>query len=356
MSAVRPPAVAGSFYPADAGRLRAAVEGYLAAANGAHAAAIAQGGDRAARRLRLLGAGRRPRIRRARATRAAAIRRVVVVGPAHFVPFRGIAVPSAAAFRTPLGEVPLDRAAIEAIRDLPQVHARGCAARARARPRGRAAVSPGRARRLRARAAPGRRGDRRRGREVLDRLWDGPDTLVVISSDLSHYEPYDRAQEHDAATAAAIERLDARGARAARCLRLSADRRACSWRRGRRGMRGRAPGPAQFGRHRGTEGPGGRLRRLGVLRGLREARHVRSPVRRRQRLQLQALEGAVLSGATCRMPRCSATTPRACRRSRSTTPSTGCPRRRCWRTGRPRPPTASASCSRPRAGSRTCSA
>jgi AmmeMemoRadiSam system protein B len=39
MSAVRPPAVAGSFYPADAGRLRAAVEGYLASANGSHAAA-----------------------------------------------------------------------------------------------------------------------------------------------------------------------------------------------------------------------------------------------------------------------------------------------------------------------------
>ena len=40
---------------------------------------------------------------------ASAIRRAVVVGPAHFVPFRGIAVPSAAAFRTPLGDVPLDR-------------------------------------------------------------------------------------------------------------------------------------------------------------------------------------------------------------------------------------------------------
>ncbi len=45
--------------------------------------------------------------------------------------------------------------------------------------------------------------------QVLDRLWGGPDTLLVISSDLSHYEPYDRAREHDAATAAAIERLDA---------------------------------------------------------------------------------------------------------------------------------------------------
>jgi AmmeMemoRadiSam system protein B len=45
--------------------------------------------------------------------------------------------------------------------------------------------------------------------EVLDRLWSGPETRIVISSDLSHYLPYDRACAVDAATAAAIERLDA---------------------------------------------------------------------------------------------------------------------------------------------------
>ena len=52
---------------------------------------------------------------------ASAIRRAVVVGPAHYVPVRGIAVPSAAAFCTPLGEVPLDQDAIDALRDLPQM-------------------------------------------------------------------------------------------------------------------------------------------------------------------------------------------------------------------------------------------
>ena len=45
--------------------------------------------------------------------------------------------------------------------------------------------------------------------QVLDRLWGGPETLIAISSDLSHYEPYAHARAHDAATAAAIERLDA---------------------------------------------------------------------------------------------------------------------------------------------------
>jgi hypothetical protein len=56
--------------------------------------------------------------------------------------------------------------------------------------------------------------------QVLDRLWGGPETLIVISSDLSHYEPYALAREHDAATAAAIERLDA--------ARLG-PRDACGW-------------------------------------------------------------------------------------------------------------------------------
>ena len=72
---------------------------------------------------------------------------------------------------------------------------------------------------------------------MLERLWGGPETLIVISSDLSHYEPYARAREHDAATAAAIERLDAREPRAARCLRLAAGRRAARWRRAGAGCR-----------------------------------------------------------------------------------------------------------------------
>src|SRR5262249_27723911 len=44
--------------------------------------------------------------------------------------------------------------------------------------------------------------------EVLRRLWGGPETLIVVSSDLSHYHDYDTARRLDAATAAAIERGD----------------------------------------------------------------------------------------------------------------------------------------------------
>jgi AmmeMemoRadiSam system protein B len=206
MSAVRPPAVAGTFYPADAGRLRAAVEGYLAAANRSRAAPKAviaphagyvYSGPVAGHAFAALG------------DVAPGIRRAVVIGPAHYVPFRGIAVPSAAAFRTPLGDVPLDRAAIQGLRDLGQVHFADAPHEAEHAlevelPFLQAVLGD-------FALVPLLVGEATAGEvaEVLDRLWAGPNTLIVISSDLSHYKPYVRAKEHDAATAAAIERLDA---------------------------------------------------------------------------------------------------------------------------------------------------
>ena len=207
MSSIRPPAVAGTFYPAEPGRLRAMVEGFLAAAGSscgagppealiAPHAGYVYSGPVAGRAFGALGEG------------ASQIRRVVVIGPAHFVPFRGLALPEVEAFRTPLGEVPLDRASIRAIRDLAQVEL----AAAPHEPEhalevelpflqvvlGEFALVP----LVVGDATPDEVA------EVLAELWGGPETLVVISSDLSHYEPYARAQQLDAATAAAIERLD----------------------------------------------------------------------------------------------------------------------------------------------------
>jgi len=207
MDAIRPPAVAGTFYPADGARLRAAVEGCLGAARDAHAgrapkaliaphAGYVYSGPVAGRAFAALGAG------------AARIRRVVVIGPAHYIPVCGLAQSTAAAFRTPLGEVPLDEAALASLRALPQV-APGDAPHA---PEhgievelpflqillGDFALVP----LVVGEAAP------EEVAEVLERLWGGPETLLVISSDLSHYEAYARARAHDAATALAIEGLD----------------------------------------------------------------------------------------------------------------------------------------------------
>ena len=103
--------------------------------------------------------------------------------------------------------------------------------------------------------------------EVLRRLWGGPETLIVVSSDLSHFHDYDTARRRDAATAAAIERGDWGGlgpgdacgflAIAGLLVEGGAPR-----------PRGAAARPAQLGRHRGARATGssatgpGRSRRL----------------------------------------------------------------------------------------------
>jgi MEMO1 family protein len=207
MAAIRPPAVAGTFYPAGAGRLRAMVEACLAAAPAApggrtpkaliapHAGYV-YSGPVAGRGFAALGTG------------AAQIRRVVVIGPAHYVRLRGLALPTAAAFRTPLGEVPLDDAAPAGLGALPQVAAQD----APHAPEHAIEVELPFLQTLLGAFAlvPLVVGDAsaQAVAEVLARLWGGPETLLVISSDLAHYEPYARAREHDAVTAAAIERLD----------------------------------------------------------------------------------------------------------------------------------------------------
>jgi MEMO1 family protein len=207
VSSIRPPAAAGTFYPAEPGRLRAMVEGFLAApesspGEGPPKALIAPhagyvySGPVAGHAFGALRAG------------AARLRRVVVVGPAHVVPFRGLALPIAKAFRTPLGDIPIDDDAIGAIRDLPQVastdvphqpeHALEVELPFLQTVLGDFALVP----LLVGDATPAAVAG------ALERLWGGPETLLVISSDLSHYEPYDRARAHDQATAAAIEQLD----------------------------------------------------------------------------------------------------------------------------------------------------
>ena len=205
MSRVRPPAVAGSFYPANASQLAAAVRAYLADAVAPlhatppkalivpHAGYVYSGPVAATAYARL-------------APCAARITRVLLIGPAHTLPIRGLAASGADAFATPLGEVPVDR---DAIRALPRIEIRDDAHRREhclevqlpflQTVLGRFAIVPLLA------------GDAAYGevRAVIDRLWGGPETLVVISSDLSHYYDYETARRLDAAAAAAILALDA---------------------------------------------------------------------------------------------------------------------------------------------------
>jgi MEMO1 family protein len=202
---VRPPAVAGAFYPRDPRRLQADVAGLLArvtddvgpapqALIAPHAGYVYSGRVAAAAFASLRAASR--------------IRRVVVIGPAHYVPVRGVAMPTTDAFDTPLGRVPVDRDALAAITGLACVAVHD---RAHAPEHALEVELPFLQGVLREFSlVPLLVGDAQPEQvaDVLARLWDGPETLIVVSSDLSHYLDYDTAQRRDAATAAAIERHD----------------------------------------------------------------------------------------------------------------------------------------------------
>ena len=115
----------------------------------------------------------------------------------HRVPVRGLAIPTDTAFATPLGQVPIDTAALALVRDLPQVVASD---RAHLQEHALEVQLPFLQRQLGEFAlAPFAVGDASVAQvaEVIDRLWGGPETLIVISTDLSHYHPYARAREID---------------------------------------------------------------------------------------------------------------------------------------------------------------
>ena len=206
---VRPPAVSSSFYPRDARVLAEEVSSYLdqteeePLAPGFPKAVIVPhagfiySGPVAASAYDLLRPAR------------GIVRRVVVLGPCHRVPVHGLALPRAKAFDTPLGRIPLDEEAITSIRGLPQVvesaatHAEEHALEVQLpflqRVLGGFSLVP----LVVGDAAP------EKVAEVLERLWGGTETLIVISSDLSHYHSYEAARRIDGATVRAILGFDA---------------------------------------------------------------------------------------------------------------------------------------------------
>ena len=136
------------------------------------------------------------------------VRRVVLLGPAHRVAFQGIAASSADAFETPLGLVEIDREVLSQALTLPGVRILD---RAHTDEHSLEVQLPFLQTVLREfRLVPLLVGDA--SPEAVDRvievLWDGDETLLLVSSDLSHYLPYEEARQLDQETTGAIERLD----------------------------------------------------------------------------------------------------------------------------------------------------
>src|SRR3954468_22195517 len=204
MASVRAAAVAGMFYPGDARVLASELEelfggveqsdvrlGYPKALIVPHAGYI-YSGPVAARAYDELGPAR------------GIVRRVVMLGPVHRVPVRGLAVPTDEAFATPLGRVAIDRAAIEDARRFPQVvpsdaahlqeHALEVQLPFLQRQLGEFTLAP---------FAVGMASVEQVA-EVIDALWGGAETLIVISTDLSHYHSYAEARQIDGQTLARI--------------------------------------------------------------------------------------------------------------------------------------------------------
>ncbi len=206
MGEIRRPAVAGTFYPGSAEELEAVVTACLAGADtpdgpapkaliAPHAGYLYSGPVAASAYARL-------------AALRSRVTRVVLLGPAHRVPCRALAAPGCDAFATPLGPVALDREALEKALSLPQVETFDAA---HAQEHSLEVHLPFLQTVLDDfRLAPFVVGDAapREVDEVLELLWGGPETLLVVSSDLSHYHDYATARRMDAETSRAIEALD----------------------------------------------------------------------------------------------------------------------------------------------------
>ncbi|MEE8331278.1 MAG: AmmeMemoRadiSam system protein B [Acidimicrobiia bacterium] len=206
MGSVRAPAVAGTFYPADAATLSAAVDDLLASGDPApidvdpmllivpHAGYV-YSGPVAATAYRLL------------ATMPEPPRRLVMVGPSHFVAVSGVATPNTRGLETPLGIVEVDAELAAAAEAHPAV-APGPAAHAREhslevqlpflqRALGELTVLP----LLTGEATP------QEVAAVLDEAVDTEGVMGLISTDLSHYLDAATARRRDASTAAAVVEL-----------------------------------------------------------------------------------------------------------------------------------------------------
>lgn len=200
----RTPAVAGSFYPADAHKLQAGIVHYLQdvkttgkvpkAIIAPHAGHIYSGPIAASAYARLQ-------------TAADKIKRVILIGPSHRVAFRGLAMTGCDSYSTPLGNIKLDIDSMTALQQFPftgyleQAHTHEHSLEVHL-PFLQSVLDD-------FTLVPIVTGDAspEQVAKVLEQLWGGEETLLVISSDLSHYHDYASAQRLDRHTSQLIETL-----------------------------------------------------------------------------------------------------------------------------------------------------
>lgn len=199
MHTVRQPAVAGAFYPGERDILAGALDRFLSASGTGpgdappkavivpHAGYI-YSGQTAAFAYARLSVGRK------------SIRRVILLGPVHRMPVRGLALPGVDTFATPLGEVEIDASAIQSLAGMKQIVV---SAPAHAWEHSLEVQVPFLQTVLDDfKLAPLAVGDATplEVAEVLDVLWGGAETVIVVSSDLSHFLSYTAARAADQET------------------------------------------------------------------------------------------------------------------------------------------------------------
>lgn len=206
MNQTRPAAVAGMFYPGDTSILGKTVN-HLLATNAAtnpvlpkvlivpHAGYVYSGATAARAYAHL-------------ATAHKTIRRVILLGPTHRVAVNGMALPTVSFFSTPLGDIPLDIHAIADLQDFPQVvfsdhvHAQEHSLEVQL-PFLQTALDDFTLIPVAVGNCPPNA-----VAKVINHLWGGPETLIVISTDLSHFLPYTEAKAVDANTCRHILNFD----------------------------------------------------------------------------------------------------------------------------------------------------
>jgi AmmeMemoRadiSam system protein B len=204
---IRQPAVADRFYPGYPNRLKQLLQDYFAAAKpfgsrvdcpkaiiAPHAGYIYSGPIAASAFAPFI-------------PEKETIRRIVLIGPSHRIPFQGIAIPSCESYATPLGFIPIDAEGCESLRSLPQVQILDDA---HAQEHSLEVELPFLQFVLNTFTlvpiVVGESTDWELS-DAIDRVWGGPETRFVISSDLSHYLPYEQAVKTDRITADAVEKL-----------------------------------------------------------------------------------------------------------------------------------------------------